>query len=110
MSTLTLPQRNGSQAHAPREVWLRLSVQDFFRQVNWDNTSAEIQAIQQTAAVARTVGSMAPLGLTLTVSQFMAAVNWEDTAIAAAVSTSPSTLPTPPAVNDLTLEDFSSLF
>jgi hypothetical protein len=101
MMTLTPPQKNGSTPHAPSEAWLQASVQSFFASLNWDDNPPEVQQV-------RLATSNSPLDLTLSVSQFFTAVNWDGSAIAA-----PTPIQAPisaPKANDLTLDDFSSLF
>lgn len=92
---------NGSaQAGAP---WLQSSVQDFFSAFNWEDRPPEIYA----SSSGQDSGE---LSLSLSVSQFFAAVSWEGRpAIAAPLLPDVSELESPPP-NDLTLDDFFSLF
>jgi len=103
MMTLTPPQKNGSTPRATPETWLQSSVQSFFSGINWENNSPEVQEIRTAAS------ENAAVGLTLSVCQFFAAVNWDDAAIAAPVATKQAPIASPKP-NDLTLDDFSSLF
>lgn len=100
MTSVTLAQKNRS-AESPS--WLRSSVLQFFAAINWDDHPLETQPVKLTALA----DSDAPLSLALSVSQFFTAINWDGTTIAAPT---PSQDPTPPPANDLTLDDFSSLF
>ena len=100
---MTLPQMNSSTGSTSSEDWLRASVQQFFSALNWEDHSPELQEIKLTALNETAV----PLSLTLSVSQFFAAINWSGTTIAAPVPIQP---PVPPPTDDLTLDDFSSLF
>lgn len=103
MSPILSSQTNGSTEVAPSQDWLRSSVQQFFSGFNWDDHSPELQEIKLTALN----DTAAPLSLTLSVSQFFAAMNWSGTTIAAPV---PTQQPVAPPADDLTLDDFSSLF
>jgi len=103
MMTLTPPSKNGSTPRAMPETWLQLSVQTFFSSVNWENSSPEVQEIRTAAS------ENAAISLTLSVCQFFATVNWDDAAIAAPAATKQAPI-APPKPNDLTLDDFSSLF
>lgn len=106
MSTMTLPQTNGSRTVKSEAAWLTSSVQAFFSGVNWDDHSPEVQEAVRSSSH----GSNTPLSLTLSVSQFFAAVNWDGVEIAAApAAAAESAAPAKPA-DDLTLDDFSSLF
>jgi hypothetical protein len=102
--------KNGSQAytngHGSGSAWGTLTVQQFFRAVNWEDNPPEVQEMKMTASAQEG----ASLSLVLTVGQFFSAVNWDGSAIAAAPT--PSVEPTDsesPATN-FTLEDFSELF
>jgi hypothetical protein len=107
MTTTALPQKNCSKAIATKDSWLTTSVQTFFSGFNWENAPPEIQEIQQTASVQATSG---PLSLSLSVGQFFAAINWHGSEIAAPVAVEQPSIPQPAANDDLTLDDFSSLF
>lgn len=108
MTTLIQPHKNGSQVSAPNEAWLRSSVQSFFSGINWDDNPPEVQEIRRTYT--EPSRSEEPLSLTLSVCQFFAAINWEGGG--GAIAAPPAApLSTPAAtVDDLTLDDFSSLF
>jgi hypothetical protein len=100
---------NGSHAHTNGHThhsnWGTLTVQQFFRAVNWEDNPPEVQEMKMTASEEEG----AALSLVLTVGQFFSAVNWDGSAIAAAPLTpTPAEPPTP--VNNFTLEDFSDLF
>lgn len=105
MSSTALAHQNGTKPHQPS--WSTLTVQEFFRAVNWEDNPPEVQEIKLNLSQ----GEQTELSMMLTVSQFFDAVNWEGTAIAAAPSTSP-VLELPPAkpAMDFTLDDFSDLF
>jgi hypothetical protein len=83
--------------------WQRSTVQTFFANFNWENHPPEVQEIKLQAQT-----TQSPLSLTLSVSQFFAAINWDGNTIAAAPDTGLVALP--PEADDLTLDDFSSLF
>lgn len=102
MTSVTPVQNNGSTGSSP-DAWLRSSVQQFFTAINWDDQPLE----SQTSKATLFDNSDAPLSLTLSVSQFFAAINWSGTTIAASA---PPQSVTPPPADDLTLDDFSSLF
>ena len=106
MIALTLPTRNGSGAIAATETWLEQSVQQFFSTFNWEDHPPEVQEIKLTSLSLGEVD--APLSLSLTVGQFFSSINWDDTTIAAAPTLPSSSMP--PTRDDLTLDDFSSLF
>lgn len=107
MSTMTLPQTNGSTAYHPSQNWLQFSVQKFFMGINWDDSPPAVQAAKIASSEPDNIG---PLSLTMTVNQFFHALNWEGQEIAAAVPQEPSfSLPTQPP-NEITLDDFSNLF
>jgi hypothetical protein len=87
------------------EAWQLWSVQKFFSSFNWENDTPAVQEFKQLDNWDNAV----PLSLSLTVAQFFAAFNWDGAVIAAAPST-PQVLAQPAPKNDLTLDDFSSLF
>jgi len=100
MSTVTLSSINGSKPTA--QPWLMSSVQTFFTSVNWEDHSPTVQEVRLTLQE-----TTKPLSLTMSVSNFFAAINWDNAAIAA----TPAAQPGPAnASNDLTLDDFSSMF
>lgn len=103
MSTLTLPQTNGSKALPTVEAWQRDSVRTFFTGVNWDDHAPAVQASKQNLGEDRN----APLNLKMSVCQFFAAVNWDNIAIAAPTTVQPAP---PSKPDDLTLDGFSGLF
>jgi hypothetical protein len=107
MNTATLTQNNGSKTTSKKDSWLTASVQTFFSGFNWEDAPPEVQEIQQTSAGQAITG---PLSLTLSVSQFFAAINWDGAEIAAPVVIEQPAIPQPPASEELTLDDFSSLF
>ncbi|PSB31916.1 hypothetical protein [Stenomitos frigidus] len=103
MSTLTLPQTNGSKAFPAAQPWQRDSVRTFFTGVNWEDYAPAVQEIK----LGLGEGGNAPLKLKLSVCQFFAAVNWDGIAIAAPTPVQPTP---PPAADELTLDGFSGLF
>ncbi len=107
MSVLTLPHTNGSHSHRPAE-WLQLSVQKFFTAINWEDRPIEIQEVKLSTLESAFAGTPTEMSLTLKVGQFFGAIDWEGNAIAQAPSVEPI-LPEK-TDNDLTLDDFSSLF
>jgi hypothetical protein len=82
-------------------------VQTFFSEFNWEDTPPDIQAIKQAFSVE---GNSGPLSFALSVSQFFAAINWDGSEIAAPIPVEPSSLAQYAVNNDLTLDQFSSLF
>jgi hypothetical protein len=113
MSTMTLPQRNGS-AHGIHP-WLKLTVQQFFQDINWENlapaqSEPPSSASEPASDVAPPSRAAAPT-LTLSVSQFFEAIAWDGTPTIAAPPTaaSPETsAPTPDS--NITLDDFFGSF
>lgn len=111
MSPLTLLAMNGSQirpaamngshAHLATEDWLQFSVREFFSQFNWDDRPLNLQDSALDPV------SPQPLSLDMSVSYYFSAIDWEGSAIAAPIPV--PELPAAPS-NDLTLDDFSSLF
>lgn len=106
MSSATLVPQNGTAPKPP--VWASLTVQEFFRAVNWEDNPPEVQEIKLNLSQ----GENTELSMMLTVGQFFEAVNWEGTAIAAAPIPNEPGLEAPLAapVMNFTLEDFSDLF
>lgn len=104
MSTVALPHKNGSAAVAPADSWLLASVQKFFTGINWEDNPPEVQEIRMAAA---SEAGATSLNMTMSVCQFFAAVNWDGTEIAAAPAPVVEPVSKP---DDLTLDDFSSLF
>jgi hypothetical protein len=108
MTSSTLPCMNGSPLHSKRG-WMRQSVQRFFSDFNWENSSPEVQAWMQTTATGQQ-----PLSLTLKVQQFFEAVNWDGSTIGSVgqIQVSQSApVPIPPApLETFTLDDFSDFF
>ncbi|HEY9750350.1 MAG TPA: hypothetical protein V6C63_16825 [Allocoleopsis sp.] len=105
MTSVMAVSPNGTKPKAQPQAWLQSSVQAFFTSFNWEDQSPEVQELKLQALQ----GSNAPLSLTLSVHQFFGAINWEGAAAAAPVAVTTSPPPTAIA-NDLTLDDFSSLF
>jgi hypothetical protein len=105
-ATLTPAQANGAAVKTNSQAWLQTSVQAFFGAINWEDHAPEVQVLKQNALQ----GSDAPLSLTLNVQQFFGAINWEgQVAVTSPRSAEVAQSPTSPS-NDLTLDDFSSLF
>jgi hypothetical protein len=105
MTSVTAISPNGTQPKAQTQSWLQLSVQTFFTGFNWEDQSPEVQELKLQALQ----GSNTSLSLTLSVNQFFGAINWEGAAAAAPVALTSSTASVA-RTNDLTLDDFSSLF
>lgn len=112
MTPLTLPAMNGSQVrpaapmngfnpHPAAEDWLQFSVRECFSQFNWDDRPFSLKTLGADPL------SPQPLSLDMSLSYYFSAIDWEGSTIAA-----PLPIPDlPPAPsNDLTLDDFSSLF
>lgn len=92
---------NGSTANPADQDWLQFSVREFFSQLNWDDHPLNLQALDLDPI------NPQPLSLEMSVSYYFSAIDWEGRAIAAPISI--SELPSAPS-DDLTLDDFSSLF
>lgn len=107
MSTLTLPQMNGSSVYKPSDAWLQASVQEFFSAVNWDD-HALVQPSSDSSSATVTTGKSEALNLEMSVSRFFAAINWDGNAIAAPTQINEPT-PAKPK-QEFTLDDFSDLF
>lgn len=105
MTSVMAVSPNGTKPKAQPASWLQSSVQTFFTGFNWDNQSPEVQELKLQSLQ----GNNTPLSMTLNVNQFFGAINWEGAAAAAPVAVTTSAPPVAPA-NDLTLDDFSSLF
>lgn len=105
MTSVIAVSANGTKPKGQAQPWLQSSVQTFFTGFNWENQSPEVQELKLQALQ----GSNTPLSLTLSVNQFFGAINWEGVAAAAPVVLTPPTSSVAVA-NDLTLDDFSSLF
>lgn len=103
MSTLTLPQMNGSRVSQPSDVWLQSSVHEFFSGINWDDHAPQPQADSQRMA---DVGQE-PFSLEMSVSRFFATINWDGSTIAAPTPIEP---PKTTGRQEFTLDDFSDLF
>uniref|UniRef100_A0A832H2J9 Uncharacterized protein n=1 Tax=Oscillatoriales cyanobacterium SpSt-402 TaxID=2282168 RepID=A0A832H2J9_9CYAN len=103
MSTLTLPNMNGSSTYKPADQWLQSSVQTFFSHVNWDDTPPNVQQSTATALDA----TDEPLSLEMSVTRFFATFNWDGSEIAAPV---PVEQLHPTSKGEFTLDDFSDLF
>ncbi len=104
MSTMTLPHTNGSKIRHPSQSWMQISVQEFFTAINWEDNPPEVQQVKLAASEPNSVST---LSMTMSVSQFFAALNWDGNAIATAPQNQPSQQPKP---DEITLDDFSSLF
>lgn len=104
MSTLTLPQMNGSSTSKPSDVWLQSTVQAFFSAINWDDHALAPPSSDSVA----TSGKPETLSLDMSVSRFFAGFNWDGNAIAA--PTQIEELPKAKQKQEFTLDDFSDLF
>jgi hypothetical protein len=105
-TTPTPAQANGTAVKTNSQSWLQTPVQSFFGAFNWEDHAPEVQVLRQNALQ----GSDEPLRLTLNVQQFFGAINWEGQGVVTPPrSTEVAQSPTSPN-NDLTLDDFSSLF
>lgn len=109
MITITPINLNGRSFDS--ESWLALSVREFFTAVNWENKPPEIQQLSQELVISATQGTISPLSLNLTVSQFFGAIPWDGSTIASLPNqTDGSFLATTADSSDFTLEGFSDLF
>jgi hypothetical protein len=106
MSRQTLMQTNGSVASI--EPWLRLSVQQFFSEFNWDNLPPV--ALRLAGPDGQMSDSDQSLSMMLKVNQFFGAIAWDGARVIAAPPAIHA--PSPPATeaDRFTLEDFSDLF
>jgi hypothetical protein len=106
------PTQSKPRAKKPQETlktWSRLSVHDFFSQINWEHDPEPIQKVKQ----ASLEGRSEKLSLTLSVSQFFTCIDWEGHGAIAPSAPLPleeSESPSTQAQDEVTLEDFSSLF
>ncbi|MDX2232304.1 MAG: hypothetical protein NW220_21905 [Leptolyngbyaceae cyanobacterium bins.349] len=103
MSSLTLPQMNGSSVSRPSDGWLQSSVQELFSGFNWDGHTPEIYAATQSSPDL----AEDPFSPEMSVGRFFASIHWEGGAIAAP---SPIESGPPPSKTEFTLDDFSDLF
>jgi hypothetical protein len=103
MSSLTLPQMNGSHKSQPLFNWLEASVHDFFSTMNWDDHPPEIHA----SVTGLAENTKEPPSLEMSVSRFFATIEWGGHAIANSTPVAP---PQPIAQQEFTLDDFSGLF
>ncbi|MBD2095347.1 hypothetical protein H6F90_09275 [Trichocoleus sp. FACHB-591] len=106
MTAITVAPPNGTKPEPQSKSWLQSSVQAFFTGFNWEDQSAEVQELKLQGLQ----GTNTPLSLTLSVNQFFGAINWEGVAAAAPVAVLAPTSQPVSVANDLTLDDFSSLF
>lgn len=103
-----------SNSLVTQKTWSRVSVRDFFSQVNWEHDPEPIQEFKQASKQASVEGQgrSESLSLTLTVSQFFTCIDWEGQgaiAPSAPLPLEPESTSTQ-AEDDVTLDDFSSLF
>ncbi|MDB9517940.1 hypothetical protein PN466_13380 [Roseofilum reptotaenium CS-1145] len=96
------------------KTWSRVSVRDFFSQINWEQDPEPIQQFKQASKQASLEGkeSSKHLSLTLTVSQFFTCIDWEGQGAIAPSDPLPLDVESTSIQDedDVTLEDFSSLF
>lgn len=97
---MTASFTNGSQP----DSWQRLSVQQFFSTLNWDDHPPIVQLKQMALQHIDLAGS--PPDLTRSVRDFFAAIDWDDSTIAAR----PEALPPATSIDAFTLDEFSNLF
>lgn len=96
---------NGAVASVGKP-WLRQTVEQFFRVINWEDHPPEVQHLRQQTAAHQNASP--PVSLLLTVSQCFGAINWEGNSVAQPPkSTEPIHAQEP---DDFTLNDFSDLF
>jgi len=102
------------KAQSQAKTWQRLSVRDFFSQINWEHDPEPVQQFKQASKQTGldTTGNTENLSLTLSVSQFFGSIDWEGQgAIAPSAPRPPEPeMASTEAENEVTLEDFSSLF
>jgi hypothetical protein len=106
MISATLTATNG---HSSPHPWLKETVQAFFEGVNW-NGMATHRADSASGAASSGLGGDSPL--TMTVGQFFEMMSWEGKptiGVPIAPMEAPATTTDAPS-DDLTLDDFSSLF
>ncbi len=99
---------SASTVLSPDQNWKRASVREFFCQINWEHDPEPIQKVKQ----ASLAGRSEPLSLTLTVSQFFTCIDWDGQGTIAPSASLPveEILGTQALEEEVTLEDFSSLF
>lgn len=107
MMSATLTATNG---HSGSQPWLRETVQAFFEGVPWSGMPTHQVAHAGTASAASPGTTESPL--TMTVGQFFEMMSWEGKPTIG-VPIAPLEAPSPATdapSDDLTLDDFSSLF
>ncbi|QQE66858.1 hypothetical protein GFS31_35620 [Leptolyngbya sp. BL0902] len=111
MISATLSATNGhsSASQSANQPWMRETVQAFFEGVNWSGVAMR-SAASATAIGDPSLGGEMPLNLT--VGQFFETMSWEGKptiGVPIAPLEAPSSTTDMPS-DDLTLDDFSSLF
>lgn len=121
MSTMTLLQRNGSakgmqSSGMQSDVWLQQSVQQFFKDVNWEGRvlpppPPPVQDIEDDSAPVAAASGHNPLELTMSVSEYFDAIPWDGVPVIAAPvpMDEPEDVPSV-AEKEVTLDDFFSSF
>lgn len=106
MISATLTATNG---HNSTQPWLRETVQAFFEGVNWNGMPTH-QANSPGGTASSGLGGESPLAMT--VGQFFEMISWEGKpTIGVPIAPLEAPAPTNDAPSDdLTLDDFSSLF
>ncbi|MDJ1180074.1 hypothetical protein PJF56_14500 [Roseofilum sp. BLCC_M91] len=112
--TQTPSKPKAKKGQGKPKTWQRVSVHDFFSQINWEHDPEPIQQFKQASKQASLEGPKRTetLSWTLSVNQFFTCIDWEGQG---AIAPSDPLPPEPESTStqsekDVTLEDFSSLF
>lgn len=107
MNQLTALLENGKSEAQISANWLQTSVQDFFSSINWEMAPVEVQQFKRESLQA----SPELTSLTLSVARFFSCIPWEgQPVIAPSFAESENLEIEQEESEDLTLDDFSSLF
>jgi hypothetical protein len=107
--TTTLAHTNGSAQGM--KSWLKLSVQDFFREVNWDNRPLKLEVKAPVEPLASAATSLpSSLSLTMKVQEFFQAISWDGVQAIAAPLLTENVQETRTQDPDVTIDNFFDSF